>query len=103
MYQVLDATGEKLLGLLIDSLRAAGQAAEQQSLAGSRSAAITAGQKFSVPPYTVGGAQLEVYIDGVACICGRQYAESGVQGAVSTVIIWNMEISTDRDILVRVK
>lgn len=66
-------------------------------------AAITAGQKFSVPPYTVGGAQLEVYIDGVACIDGQQYAESGVQGAVSTVIIWNMEISTDRDILVRVK
>lgn len=103
MYRVFDATGEKFLGLLIDSLRAAGQAAEQRSLAGSRSAAITAGQKFSVPPYTVGGAQLEVYIDGVACIDGQQYAESGVQGAVSTVIIWNMEISTDRDILVRVK
>ena len=101
-YIIRDARGNAL-GMLPDSLRAVGQAAERHSPAGSRSAAITAGQQYAVPPYTVGGAQLEVYLDGVACAAGQEYAESGEPGTLSSAIVWNIPIATDRDILVRSK
>ena len=85
--------------MLPDSLRVA-QAAELRSPAGSRSAAIEAGSQFSVPQYEVGSVALEVFLDGVACMIGEQYAEVGSQGQTSTQITWNIEIATDRDILV---
>ena len=46
---------------------------------------------------------LEVYLDGVACMVGDQYTEVGSKGQTSTKITWNIEIATDRDILVRCK
>ena len=88
--------------MLPDSLRVA-QAAELRSPAGSRSAAIEAGSQFSVPQYEMGSVALEVFLDGVACMIGEQYAEVGSQGQTSTQITWNIEIATDRDILVRCK
>lgn len=100
-YIIKDAKGNKL-GMLPDSLRVA-QAAELRSPAGSRSAAIEAGTQFTVPQYEVGSMALEVYLDGVACMAGEQYAESGATGQTSTAITWNMEIATDRDILIRCK
>ena len=101
-YIIRDARGNAL-GMLPDSLRVAGQAEERHSPAGSRPSAITAGQSYAVPPYAVGGAQLEVYLDGVACAAGQEYAESGEPGALSSTIVWNIPIATDRDILVRSK
>lgn len=100
-YIVRDARGQKI-GVLPDSLRVA-QAAELRSLAGSRSAAIQPGEQFSVPQYEVGSVALEVYLDGVACMVGEQYAEVGSKGQTSTKIVWNIEVATDRDILVRCK
>ena len=100
-YIIKDARGNKL-GMLPDSLRVA-QAAELRSPAGSRSAAIAAGTQFTVPRYEVGAHVLEVFLDGVACMTGEQYTETGSTGQTSTAIIWNMEIATDRDILIRCK
>ena len=100
-YIVRDARGQKI-GMLPDSLRVA-QAAELRSPAGSRSAAIEAGSQFSVPQYEVESAMLEVYLDGVACMLGDQYTEVGSKGQTSTQITWNIEVATDRDILVRCK
>ena len=101
-YIIKDAKGT-VLGMLPDSLRVAGQAEERHSPAGSRSAVIASGQQYAVPPYTVGGAQCEVYLDGVACAAGQEYAESGEPGTLSSAIVWNIPIATDRDILVRSK
>lgn len=101
-YIIRDARGNAL-GMLPDSLRAVGQAEARHSPAGSRPSAITAGQSYAVPPYAVGGAQLEVYLDGVACAAGQEYAESGEPGTLSSAIVWNIPIATDRDILVRSK
>ena len=101
-YIIKDAQGS-VLGMLPDSLRAVGQAEERHSPAGSRSSAITAGQSYAVPPYAVGGAMLEVFLDGVACAAGQEYAESGESGALSSAIVWNIPIATDRDILIRSK
>lgn len=56
-----------------------------------------------VPQYEVGSVALEVFLDGVACMIGEQYAEVGSQGQTSTKIVWNIEVATDRDILVRCK
>ena len=99
---IKDAKGT-VLGILPDSLRVAGQAEERHSPAGSRTSAITAGQSYTVPPYTVGGAQCEVYLDGVACAAGQEYAESGEPGALSSTIVWRVDVPQDRDILVRSK
>lgn len=88
--------------MLPDSLRIA-QAAELRSPAGSRSAAIEAGSQFTVPQYEVGSVALEVFLDGVACMVGDQYTEVGSKGQTSTQITWNIEIATDRDILIRCK
>ena len=101
-YIIKDAKGTAL-GMLPDSLRVAGQAEERHSPAGSRPSAITAGQSYAVPPYAAGGAQLEVYLDGVACAAGQEYAESGEPGALSSTIVWHIAISQDRDILIRSK
>ena len=66
-------------------------------------AAIEAGTQFTVPQYEVGSVALEVFLDGVACMIGEQYAEVGSKGQTSTKITWNIEVATDRDILVRCK
>lgn len=101
-YIIRDARGNAL-GMLPDSLRAVGQAEERHSPAGSRSAAITVGQQYAVPPYTVGDAMLEVYLDGVACAAGQEYDESGEPGTLSSTIVWRIAVPQDRDILVRSK
>lgn len=101
-YIIKNAKGQ-ILGILPDSLRAAGQAVERHSPAGSRSAAIASGQQYAVPPYTVGGAMLEVFLDGVACAAGQEYAESGNPGTLSSAIVWRIAVPQDRDILVRSK
>lgn len=100
-YIVRDARGQKI-GMLPDSLRVA-QAAELRSPAGSRSAAIAAGTQCTVPQYEVGSVALEVFLDGVACMVGDQYTEVGSKGQTSTQIAWNIEVATDRDILIRCK
>ena len=100
-YIIKDAKGNKI-GMLPDSLRVA-QAAELRSPAGGRSAAIEAGSQFTVPQYEVEASMLEVYLDGVACMLGDQYTEVGSKGQPSTQITWNIEVATDRDILVRCK
>ena len=101
-YIIKDAKGTAL-GVLPDSLRAVGQAEERHSPAGSRASAITAGQPYAVPPYAVGAARLEVYLDGVACANGQEYAESGDPGTLSSVIVWRIAVPQNRDILVRSK
>ena len=101
-YIIKDAKGT-VLGMLPDSLRVVGQAAERHSPAGSRSAAIAAGQSYAVPPYTVGGAMLQVYLDGVACAAGQEYDESGEPGTLSSTIVWRIAVPQDRDILIRSK
>ena len=101
-YIIRDARGNAL-GMLPDSLRAAGQAAERHSPAGSRSAAIASGQQYAVPPYTVGGAPREGELAGVACAAGQEYGESGDPGPLGSAMVWNIPIATDRDILVRSK
>lgn len=101
-YIIKDAKGT-VLGMLPDSLRVAGQAEERHSPAGSRASAITAGQSYAVPPYTVGGAQCEVYLDGVACAAGQEYDESGEPGTLSSTIVWRIAVPQDRDILIRSK
>lgn len=101
-YIIKDARGN-VLGMLPDSLRVAGQAEERHSPAGSRASAITAGQPYAVPPYTVGGAQCEVYLDGVACAAGQEYDESGDPGTLSSTIVWRIDVPQDRDILIRSK
>ncbi len=97
-YRILNAQGE-VLGLLPDSLRAV----ELRSAAGSRTAVIAAGAGWTVPEYTVGANQLLIALDGVLCMQGQQYGESGTSGEKSTSIIWNIEVDTSRDILVRVR
>ena len=101
-YIIRDARG-KALGMLPDSLRAVGQAVERHSPAGSRSAAIASGQQYAVPPYTVGGAQCEVYLDGVACAAGQEFDEDGEPGTLSSTIVWRIAVPQDRDILTRSK
>lgn len=103
-YKIRDAQG-RLIGMLPDSLRAVGQAVELRSLGGERPADIPAGKAWAVPVYVVGSGELEVFLDGVACMSGTagQYAEFGDVGASSETIIWNIEITTDKDILVRSK
>ena len=101
-YIIKNARGNAL-GMLPDSLRVAGQAEERHSPAGSRASAITAGQSYAVPPYTVGGAQCEVYLDGVACAAGQEYDESGEPGTLSSTIVWRIAVPQDRDILTRSK
>lgn len=101
-YIIKNARGNAL-GMLPDSLRAVGQAEERHSPAGSRPSAITAGQSYAVPPYTVGGAQCEVYLDGVACAAGQEYDESGEPGTLSSTIVWRITVPQDRDILIRSK
>jgi len=104
LYNVLNAKGE-MMGVLPRSLRDVGQAAELRSPAGGRTAAIAAGEEWTVPAYVVGGAELEIYLDGVACMAGTtgQYSEVGESGASSVTIVWNIDIPTDMDILVRSK
>lgn len=98
-YLLRDARGQ-LLAMLPDSLRVA---VERHSPAGSRPAAIASGQQYAVPPYTVGGAQLEVFLDGVACASGQEYDESGEPGTPSSAIVWRIAVPQERDILVRSK
>ena len=98
-YIIKDAKGNKI-GMLPDSLRVA---VERHSPAGSRPAAIASGQQYAVPPYTVGGAQLEVFLDGVACASGQDYDVSGEPGTPSSAIVWRIAVPQERDILVRSK
>ena len=76
---------------------------EIRSLGGERANAIASGTEFTVPPYLVGSGRLEIFVDGVACMKGEQYEESGPIGSGSETIVWLMNIATDRDILIRSK
>lgn len=93
-------------GYIPDSPSAAGIVQELFSAAGTREGAVAAGADFTVPPYVVGGHRLEVFLDGLRCVCGEteaaQYVEVGNAGALSTVIRWHDDILADNDIFVRV-
>ncbi|MDE7064497.1 MAG: hypothetical protein K2O70_03380, partial [Desulfovibrionaceae bacterium] len=84
---------------------AAGIVLELFSAAGTRDAVIAAGADFTVPEYVVGEHRLEVFLDGLLCVCGTaqnaQYAEAGVSGEKSIIIRWHNDIPADCDILVR--
>ena len=94
-------------GYIPDSPSAAGIVRELFSAAGTRGAVIAAGADFSVPEYSVGGCRLEVFLDGLRCVCGEtdatQYTEVGSTGTQSTIIRWHDDIPADCDILVRVR
>ena len=104
MLRVESKTGD-VLGYLPGS-PSAGTVQELFSAAGTRETVIAAGADFSVPEYTVGQRRLEVFLDGLRCVCGTaenaQYAEVGNTGTQSTIIRWHDDIPADCDILVRV-
>ena len=105
MLRVESKTGD-VLGYLPGSPYAAGTARELFSAAGTRGAVIAAREDFTVPEYSVGGCRLEVFLDGLRCVCGEtdaaQYTEVGSTGTQSTIIRWHDDIPADYDILVRV-
>lgn len=65
----------------------------------SRSSVITKGSSFTVPEYTVGSGNLQVFYDGLLCVEGEdaQYIETS-----STSITFNDDIATDVEIVVLV-
>lgn len=69
----------------------------------ARAETIKAGESFGVPEYQVGADRLEVWLDGIPCLCGEaaQYREAGDPGDLSTAIMWNDDIDPGHDILVR--
>lgn len=105
MIRVENKTGD-VQGYLPDSPSAAGIARELFSAGGAREAVIAAGADFTVPSYNVGAHRLEVFLDGLRCVCGTaenaQYGEIGNTGTQSTIIRWHDDIPADYDILVRV-
>ena len=105
MLRVESKTGD-VLGYLPGSPSAAGTVGELFSAAGTRGAVIAAGTDFTVPEYSGGGCRLEVFLDGLRCVCGEtdaaQYTEVGSTGTQSTIIRWHDDIPADCDILVRV-
>ena len=77
----------------------------QQSLSGERTAVIKANANYTVPAYTVGRDQLDVYLSGLYCACGTDaakhtYKEIGTDGASSTTIQFLDDIDTSHDIVV---
>ncbi len=77
----------------------------QQSLSGERTATINANTNYTVPAYTVGQDQLDVYLSGLYCACGTDaskhtYKEVGTTGTSSTVIQFLDNIDTTHDIVV---
>ena len=77
----------------------------QQSLSGERTATINANTNYTVPAYTVGQDQLDVYLSGLYCACGTDaskhtYKEVGTAGTSSTVIQFLDNIDTTHDIVV---
>ena len=77
----------------------------QQSLSGERTAVINANTNYTVPAYTVGEDQLDVYLSGLYCSCGTDaskhtYKEVGNAGASSTAIQFLDSIDTNHDIVV---
>lgn len=105
MLRVESKTGD-VLGYLPGSPSAAGTARELFSAAGTRKAVIAAREDFTVPEYSVGGCRLEVFLDGLRCVCGEteaaQYAEVGATGKNSTIIRWHDDIPAEHEIYVRV-
>lgn len=105
MIRVENRTGD-IQGYLPDSPSAAGIVRKMLSAAGTREGVIVAETDFIVPPYNVGEHRLEVFLDGLRCVCGTaenaQYAEIGNTGTQSTIIRWHEDIPADSDILVRV-
>ena len=56
----------------------------------SRSAVISSGTAWTVPSYTMGDNSLSVFVNGLLCIKGQQYAE-----ASSTTITFTFDVPTD--------
>ncbi|PWL59090.1 MAG: hypothetical protein DBY37_10690 [Desulfovibrionaceae bacterium] len=105
MIRIEDKNGS-VQGYLPDSPSAAGIIGELFSAAGTREEVVVAGADFTVPEYMVGAHRLEVFLDGLRCVCGEtdaaQYTEVGSTGTQSTIIRWHDNIPADCDILVRV-
>lgn len=79
---------------------------ELASPAGDRDEVIAANEEIVVPGYVVGSGQLQVFLDGVLCMCGTDntyvYAEVGNTGDTSDSIVFHQSIPVDMEILVRV-
>ena len=56
----------------------------------SRSAVVSTGTAWAVPSYTMGDNSLSVFVNGLRCIKGQQYAE-----ASSTTITFTFDVPTD--------
>lgn len=72
------------------------------SPAGTRQADIAANTDFTVPLYRTGADSLLVYLDGILCLKGESYAETGTAGSASTAIQFLQTIPTTMDVVVRV-
>ena len=80
---------------------------ELASPADNRDEVIAANEEIVVPGYVVGSGQLQVFLDGVLCMCGTDadacvYAEVGNAGDTSGSIVFHQSIPVDLEILVRV-
>ena len=73
------------------------------SAPGERTETILAGSEYTIPEYIVGSSNLEVYLDQYPCIEGPDgtYTEVGDKLTRSTKIIWNDDIDTSYDILIK--
>lgn len=65
---------------------------------GCREQLHPAGFPFEVPAYTVGSGRMQLFLDGVLCVCGTdaantQYEEVGDKGATSTTVRWHDELA----------
>lgn len=82
-----------------------GSRTRQQSIGGERTATIKANTNYTVPTYTVGQDQLDVYLSGLYCTCGTDvskhtYKEVGTTGKTSTTIQFLDDIDVSHDIVV---
>ena len=73
------------------------------SAPGERTETILAGSEYTVPEYIVGSRNLEVYLDQYPCIEGINgtYTEVGDPLTRSTKIVWNDDIASEYDILIK--
>lgn len=61
---------------------------------------IAAGATVTVPSYTVGKANINVFIDGVRCTRGDTFSEVGTAGSASTSLKFIDAVSADYDVVV---
>ena len=76
------------------------EAAPAARVEAALSTPISAGAVVTVPEYTVGAQQIDVYVDGCRCNRGDTFTENGTSGETSTQITFTDAISTDYHVVV---